>query len=56
MLYVKADLENVAEFRSEEHARWTLDLKESGGSEEKRGVVVSDEEEHEAAGGGRRER
>ena len=50
-LFIKADLENVAEFTPEEHASWTLDLKESGGSEERNGVVVSDEEEHEMPGG-----
>jgi hypothetical protein len=47
---VKADLENVESFAPEEHSRWTLDLKESGGSEERLGVVVSDEEEHDMAG------
>jgi hypothetical protein len=51
LLSLKADLENVASVAPGEHHRWTLDVKEAGGSEEKLGVVVSDEEQLDVAGG-----
>lgn len=51
LLCLQAQLENIASVAPGEHHRWTLDLKESGGSEEKLGVVVFDEEQHEMAGG-----
>ena len=50
VLYVKAELENIASIKLKEDVRWCMDVKQANSDEIREGVFVSAAEEHELTG------
>lgn len=51
LLYIKAELDNVASLSLDPGASFCFDVKESAGTEVRQGVYISPAEEHELSGG-----